>query len=191
MAVKTICGREYIPLPRSAEQRERKRFIAGFADKDLPYYRCIMGLEDCYGVSAACGFIWEVVRPYNRISFDGALAEVERRGELMLMWDKSTAKSRGAAVNGHMPRSGIIRMNGADIAFCIRDMRSFYPDKSNFLPRDLYVFDNELSFFVIFTQVNDPVLGLLCMTNLPVEESEPARGIAEMLRVTGAGKGGH
>lgn len=189
MAAGLICGREYTLLPKREEQRLRKGFIARFADRGLPYYRNIMGLSDCYGVSGGYGFLWEVIRPYNHISLSGALCEIENRGELLLMWDKSMEKNRRSVRRGSMPRSNVIVMNGADIAFCIRNARSFYPDKSNFLPPDLYIFDRELSFFVIITAMNDPVLGCLCMTSLEVTEAEPARGIAEMLRVTGAGKG--
>ncbi len=140
----------------------KKAFINKFTSKTLPQYRAVMGHFDFYGTNTHRGRIWEVIRPYNLVSLDFALSTLAEREEVIVTWDDMHFK-----INNKLPKVPVISCTGNEVVGMITDA-----SKSN-LPDDIYVFDRELSFFVVLTHVSLDGFGRVCMSSLEDENVRP------------------
>jgi hypothetical protein len=140
----------------------RKAFINKFTAKNLPQYRSVMGHFDFYGTNTHKGRLWEVIRPYNLVSLDFALSALAEREEVVVIWDDLHFK-----INNKLPKVPILTFSGTELSAILSN------PSAKVLPDDIYVFDRELSFFVVLTHVSLDGFGRVCMSSLEDETVRP------------------
>ena len=138
----------------------RKDFINKFADKTLPQYRYVMQHGDFYGANTHKGCLWEVIRPYNVISFEKALETLKEYEELFVIWD-----DRRFCFDGNNPKTPVLKFNGIELSKLLAEDSSVKPNEKRSLPIDIYVFDRELSFHITFTHITIEGFGRVCITS--------------------------
>lgn len=162
----------------------RKQFINKFTDKNLPQYRLVMNHGDFYGANTHKGCLWEIIRPYNIISFEKAIESLKSFEELFFLWDDLRFR-----FDGKLPKTPILKSNGNEIAKCLIEDGLEKVNANRSLPNDIYVFDSELTFHITFTHINIEGFGRVCITS---KEKTDDCGISpafeEFIRETELGK---
>jgi hypothetical protein len=121
-----------------------------------------MGHFDFYGANTHKGRLWEVIRPYNLVPLEFALSVFAEREEVIVTWDDVHFK-----INGKTPKIPVLSLVGTELAEII------VGKSKTALPDDIYVFDRELSFFVVLTHVSLDGFGRVCMSSLEDKNVRP------------------
>lgn len=149
----------YQIIPLSDSRALRRAFIEKFVDKTLPQYRAVMGHGDFYGSNGHQGYLWEVIRPYKLISEAAALELIAQENEVFVMWDLPLRNTSRA-----LQKSRMIKLDGADLSAYL-EKTTKVNDPLSFLPRNICVFDREVSFHVTFTVEYINGFGYVCLTS--------------------------
>lgn len=161
----------------------RKEFINKFIDKTLPQYRLVMNHCDFYGANTHNGCLWEVIRPYNIISFGKTLELLKEVDELLVMWDDTRF-----CFNGKVPKSPVLKFSGIELSKLLaEDINKLQNQRA--LPSDIYVFDRELTFHITMTHVTIDGLGRVCITSKEkTEDFGISSAFEEFIKETELGK---
>ena len=149
-------------VPHKKANVLRKAFVDKFADKNLPQYETVMGFGEAYGaVVHNYGCLWEVIRPFTPISRDIAYKIIQNHSEVYVMWDRPSENLPRA-----LQKSRMLKLESSVLAERLKERTFNSRSEFAFLPDDLYVFDEAMSFFVILTHVSMPHFKNICLTSL-------------------------
>ncbi len=158
---------KYTIVDQALADRLRQDFIERFTDKTLPFYQKTLRMRQFYDGMCYMGYIWEVLKkPYAIVTREAALALLSDRTEVYVLWDIRTMKNVAQAFHYKVPKDQVIRTEGAELAEQLRADFAPLSEQVSFLPEDLYVFDDSLSWFLVFTHEPDERGCVMCMTNL-------------------------
>ncbi len=161
----------------------RKQFINKFADKTLPQYRIVMNHGDFYGANTHNGCLWEVIRPYNIISFEKTIEILKDIDELFVIWDDVRF-----CFDGKVPKSPVLKFDGIELSKLLAEDCD-KPKTKRALPSDIYVFDRELNFHIIITHITIDGLGRVCITSKEkTEDFGISTAFEEFIKETELGK---
>ncbi len=142
----------------------RQAFIEAYTDKSLPHYRKTLGLRRFFDGMCYAGYIWEVLRkPYDIVTREAALALLDEKAEVYIMWDNRTMEKVAQSFHYKVPKDRVIRMKGRELAEQLRADFAPLAENVSFLPEDIYVFDGSLTWYIAFTHEPDGNNQMMCM----------------------------
>ncbi len=157
----------YTVLEKAPADKLRQDFIEKFTEKSLPYYQKTLRMRQFFDGMCYMGYIWEVLKkPYAIVTREDALARLGTRDEVYVLWDIRTMKNVAQAFRYKVPKDMVIRTDGESLAEQLRADFAPLAEQVSFLPEDIYVFDDSLSWFLAFTHEPDERGNIMCMTNL-------------------------
>lgn len=137
----------------------RERFIERFVNTECEYYGKYYLQADEY----VRGFLWDCLKDFSdkkkRCTQDQAAKLLEKRGSVYFMWD---FWCEGTVFADEYPNA-VIKANGAELgrlsvdewnAELEAEKHDCYIEHPQ-LPSDIYVFDESLSWYVVFTHEFD------------------------------------
>ncbi len=158
---------DHIVLNQEHADNLRHEFIEEFTDKTLPFYQKTLRMRQFYDGMCYMGYIWEVLKkPYAIVTRETALALLCDKADVYVLWDIRTMKNVAHAFHYKVPKDRVIQTDGQSLAEQLQSDFAPRSDHVSFLPEDIYVFDDSLSWFIVFTHEPDERGNIMCMTNL-------------------------
>ncbi len=158
----------YTVIDQAIADHLRHNFLETFTDKTLPFYQKTLRMRRFSDGMCYMGYIWEVLKkPYTIITREAALALLCNKAEVYVLWDIRTIKNVAQRFQYKVPKDMVIRTDGQSLAEQLRADFASLAEPVSFLPEDIYVFDDSLSWFIAFTHEPDERGEIMCMTDLP------------------------
>ncbi len=157
----------YTVLDQARADRLRHEFLERFTDKTLPFYQKTLRMRRFSDGMCYMGYIWEVLKqPYAVVTREAALAMLSDKADVYVLWDIRTMKNVAQRFQYKVPKDMVIRTDGQSLAEQLRADFAPLAETVSFLPEDIYVFDDSLSWFIAFTHEPDERGEIMCMTDL-------------------------
>ncbi len=158
---------DYSVVEQERADMLRHEFVEKYTDKTLPFYQKTLRMRQFFDGMCYMGYIWEVLKkPYDMITREAALTLLGNKAEVYVMWDIRTMKNVAQKFQYKVPKDRVIRTDGQSLAEQLRVDFASLAEPVSFLPEDIYVFDDSLSWFIAFTHEPDERGDIMCMTNL-------------------------
>ncbi len=157
----------YTVIDQAIADHLRHNFLETFTDKTLPFYQKTLRMRQFFDGMCYMGYIWEVLKkPYAVVTREAALALLGTQAEVYVLWDIRTMKNVAQRFQYKVPKDMVIRTDGQSLAEQLRADFAPLAENVSFLPEDLYVFDDSLSWFIALTHEPDERGDIMCMTDL-------------------------
>ena len=132
----------------------RQRYIQTFIDTDTTFYKTsIERLEQFRDGLCYTGYLWDCLRkPYTVISVADAIARIQQRRQVFALWDIHSAERILVPDYWKFPKDTVLQVKSNTLTENLR-----------FLPEDLYLCDDSLSWTVILTHESNSDNSRICI----------------------------
>lgn len=136
----------------------RKKFIHKFVDTNADNYKKdITTLKEYSDGMCYDGYLWDSLKAdYTQIerTMEQAMAYLKNKGNVFVMWD-IFSKQRvplSRILSNKYPKDTLIEIDSLELSqFISREWSEDYRSDEKYLPEDIYIFDNAMNWYVIYT----------------------------------------
>lgn len=140
----------------------RRDFFRKFGDKTAPQYRRAMGHCDFNGNSVRTQGVNNALKPSNPISLKSAIAILGKLPEVFVSWEYAPFLKEKT-----LRKSPLVSLSGADLAAALSRNIAFSASDLS-VPKEIFVFDKDLSFYFFFTEEGISGVSHSCRTSFSV-----------------------
>ena len=157
---------EFLEIDFKRASQLRRQFFKKYSNQSNPFYSASTGYGDFYGVKGNLQ-IWEAFNDYKIIPMSSAIKIISSLNTAFIAWDRSPSM-----LSRSLQKSRMISATGKEIADNVSKNNGFiiHTQKGIFRPETLYIFDSELSNFVVFTNLSVKGIGNICLTSVGANE---------------------